>query len=640
MARTWVAVLCLAGLVEACSSKPTVPEPSGTVSPSGLTVLQDTPNSLVLRWTAPTAPFDSYIIEVSDVVHPYQQVGDPFPSSWTGLRLSTQNPFPEMIHLYFRLTAISGGKPLGPAATADFLEPLRDLGAAVTYGDGGIVVSWVTQSTVADRIEISRRSFRLPDGPGTSPPSVVSVPLTPSTWVDTALDEATSYQYVLTLRAGPNSGSPVTATTATPLLPPLNLALTPRGGGVDLRWTNQSTAATRITILRFAGLVGGAGGPIASLAPDAGSYRDVPPVPGLYTYSVETHRQGYESAGISNSGLAPPNGALRFDGNVLPVEQGIEAVRNKAGEWTVCGSDGVVDLSGHRPSFPPSGYFGPPCVMLDPSDQPHHLFEDFVDAGTALSVSQAWFDGSQWQTEEIVSGTGVGGPWLALDSRGEAHAVWQIYDENNQPVSFHYAHRTAAGWIQEPVAITPVGREFPMDMQVGGDGVVHVVTGPTLAHLERATDAGWRREALPVTWGATEQPAAVHLRTLQGSNLLLAFVWDDWTKAGDRLEVLTRVDGSWSGPEVVATRDLDTTYKEFRAAVDPTSGRTGLTFSIPDVAFTPGAPSLYVRTDGGWSTTAIGDDNTVVMGLAFDPDGGIHGLEYLGQFDATFDEVP
>jgi hypothetical protein len=643
--RAHITMGLMAGALAGCPSTPP-PAPTGTVSPSGLSVTQETVNSLILRWTRPSMPFDSYTLEVSDVVHPFQQIGGPIPASWDGVTLSSQTPFPELLHLYFRLTAIAGGQPLGPAATAEFLEPLRALDATATYVDGGIVVSWLTASTAANGVEISRQHFRLPEAPGSSPPSVTEVPLTPASYLDTDLEEATSYQYTVTLRAGAGRGTPSIATATSPLLPPIDLVTTPRAGGVDLQWTNQSAAATGLVVLRSAGIPSEPGESIATLAADAGSYRDVPPVPGLYTYRVETRRSGYVPGGVSGGVFAPPGGALLFDAALLPAQQGLEAVRNTSGEWTVCGSDGVLDLSGHRPPLP-SGGGASPCVLLDPAQQPHHPEAVFVGAGTAMTFLQAWFDGTQWLTEQIVSGPGVGSPWFALDSQGQAHAIWQIFDENNQPVSFHYARRTAGAWIAEPVPLAPAGYEFPLDVAVDGSGVVHVVTYPALDHLQRANDAGWSRESLPLNWGATERPPVAHLRVIGTSDLLLAFVWNDWLKPGDRLEVLARVDGGWSSPEVVASRNLESPDKGFRMAVMPAGERTALTFSSPHSDTSPGWTTLFVRTDGDWSRTAIGDDNSLVMGLGFDSQGKLHGLELIQdprsgtfQFDATFDEVP
>jgi len=265
----------------------------------------------------------------------------------------------------------------------------------------------------------------------------------------------------------------------------------------------------------------------------------------------------------------------------------------------------------------------------------------------------AWFDGVQWQEEQIVSGTGVGTPYLALDPQGLWHAVWETYDENNQAVSLHYARRTAGGWVSEPVGILPAGDEFPLDMAVDGSGVVHLVTYPSLDHLQRAPDAGWSRESLPVTWGPTERPPVAHLRIVGTSDLLLAFVWNDWLKPGDRLEVLSRVDGGWSSPEIVASRDLEEPDKGFQFATAPGTGRTALTFSTPATYSAHGSTTLFVRTDGGWSRTAVGDETSVVMGLEFDALSELHGLEAIGaagpnqygalgtvQFDATFDEAP
>src|SRR5262249_32813390 len=146
-------------------------------------------------------------------------------------------------------------------------------------------------------------------------------------------------------------------------------------------------------------------------------------------------------------------------------------------------SDGVLDLSGHRPPLPPFGLGAAlPCILLDPAQQPHVPQAVFVGTGTAMTVSHVWFDGTQWRTEQIVSGPGVRSSWLALDRQGQAHAVWEIYDGTNQPVSFHYARRTAGVWIEEPVALVPDGYEFPLDVRVDGSGVVHVVTYPSLDH--------------------------------------------------------------------------------------------------------------------------------------------------------------
>src|SRR5262249_2560327 len=201
--------------------------------------------------------------------------------------------------------------------------------------------------------------------------------------------------------------------------------------------------------------------------------------------------------------------------------------------------------------------------------------------------------------------------------------------------------------VDDPGTVHPDGYEFPLDVRVDGSGVVHVVTYPSLDHLQRATDGGWSREKLPLTWGTTERPPAAHLQVIGTSDLLLAFVWNDWMKPGDRLEFLARVDGGWSRPEIVASRDLETPYKEFRMAAMPGGQRTALTFSSPHSDTAPGWTTLFVRTDGGWSRTAIGDDTSLVMGLGFDSQGKLHGLEILQdpllgtfQFDATFDEVP
>ena len=77
---------------------------------------------------------------------------------------------PEAVHLRFALSAIRQGQPIGPAATVDFIEPLLavwDLGALLV--DGGILLTWRSNSLRAEQVEIVRVHLEAADG-GTPDP--------------------------------------------------------------------------------------------------------------------------------------------------------------------------------------------------------------------------------------------------------------------------------------------------------------------------------------------------------------------------------------------------------------------------------------------------------------------------------------
>src|SRR5262249_8043510 len=150
------------------------------------------------------------------------------------------------------LTSLSHGSPIGPPATAQFTEPLRQLSADATLVKNGIQLNWYTQSTLADRVEV-RRSHREPSGNIVDDPSAAGTyPLSQTSRLDTDIIEATTYVYTFTLKAGQVSAPPTVARAGTYRL--TDLVARVHAGNVELHWTNHIGTATEIQVVRGQGL--------------------------------------------------------------------------------------------------------------------------------------------------------------------------------------------------------------------------------------------------------------------------------------------------------------------------------------------------------------------------------------------------
>jgi hypothetical protein len=635
-------VLCAA--LFACSSKDSGPT-SETVTPTGFIVEGLSPFTLLLSWEPPTAPFDGYRLEVTDGSQPLQQIGtELIPPAEKAVRLVSRSGIPEAVHLRFALTAIRQGQPIGPAAIADFIEPLLavyDLGALLV--DGGILLTWKSGSLRAEQVEIFRVHLEAADGgpPDRGFPVVQGASSTSYLdALDPVLSEGSNYLYSVILHGASTVSNPTTVQASVPLLSPTELSVIGRASGVDLSWKSPSRAATELVLERAEGFAN-AYLELVHLPADAGSYRDVPPSPGVYSYLLEARRPGSQPGWLANSGVAPPRGDLLFDAALVDGPIGSTAVRDASGRWTVCGGqDGVADLTGQRTAFVPSGlrYWATPCVLLDSGGLPHAVYGTAPTNLSSETLWHAWFDGTTWQTEEIATrAIGFGYPAFAVDDSGGVHVVWQQWGMNPAQ-GFEYAHRTAGGWPTEEPGLPLTSSEFIWDLQVDRSGTVHVLMAPELDLLERAPGGAWSNALIPVgvaDAGLAPLPAYGQIRLRGDADLTVFFVRNG-------IEIATRRDGGWSVPEPVAPHLMAFTLPIFVAAAAREGSRLAVAFESSD------QQTLFIEGPGGSLRVNLGGTEPYVAGLSFDADGGLHGLQYLSNIlpshtdwlhYGTFDEV-
>ena len=621
--------------------EPSAPVTPPTVTPRDLRVTYLAPTQLLLTWIDPATQHDGDRLEYAVPGGPFQQIGNLIPAYQNGVGLKWQSDLPELVVLIFRLTAMRQGSPIGPAATVQFTEPLRPLSAIATVVGDGIQVNWSTTSTLADRIEVRRAHHREPSTVVVDDPSAAGTyPLSQNSRLDTDILDAMTYVYTLTLKAGQVSGDPATAQAVTYPAPPTDLVALVHAGNVELHWTNRTSAATEVQVLRGQGLQpGGYLDLVAHLAPDAGSYREQAPGSGQFTYTVSAQIPVYGTATAWASVDVVPS-SIHVDTELVRRGRGpFGAALHPSGEWLLCRSTPGID------PFPPDDRdaglaipgiefqgdrWADPCLLLDGSGLPHSVFSA---AGT---VYHAWFDGSVWATEQIVArpSDGFWSLRATLDSHDSLHVVWQLagfYPD----AGFEYAHRFDGGWVTESVpSIAIPADDTPLDVAVDRSDTVHVLWAPRLDHLQRSAAGTWSLEQIPVALGNGERIGDSMF--LPGLSTGPAVLFTRIPSSGDSHSIeLTTLDArSWSAPELVSSTQGHGSWLIAATSADGTRLATTMA---------EGPREVFVRGDAGWTSFDLGATSTAwVLGLALDDQDRLHWLESsdVYEFFERLDETP
>ena len=630
------------GLLLACSSSaPVTQGPAPIVTPSGFKATYLAANRVLLTWASPTKQFDSYRLEVRTSTGDFQEIGLVGVGE-VRLIVESSTDIPELLVLFFRLTALYQGVPIGPGATVQFTEPLRYFSASVVFANGQVLVAWSSSSKLADRVEVRRSHYREPAGVAVADP-VREFPVSANGFVDTDIGEATTYLYEFTLWAGDVPGDPYRWSVVTEVAPPTDLVARAHAGSVELQWKNHTTAATEIQIIRCCDEVTpGSSSVIARLPPDAGAYRDGRPDAGLFSYMVMPQVPVYGTA-FAQAWADVLLPTARLDTEIQPGPHPPYAVFHPSGEWLLCGEEEIVPLPPDGPdggsAIPPSRLGGvdswvSPCLQLDGAQRPHVVFATRADLGVTLH--HAWFDGNRWNSEEIVTRGGFSGARFGVDRHGGVHLVW-VQAAMYPDVGFEYAHAADGGWVAASLpGISLAPDDVLLNLAVDESDVLHVLLGPRLDHLRRSAAGAWSLERIPVNLDAGEEIRQAAFLSAGPDGSSVFFTRGRVAASGETLEVVTSAGAAWSAPVLIASNDG---YPHWLITANSPDGRRLL------VTWANSTGTFFENGDAGWRPTSLGGYAAFIAGLGLDAEAHLHVLERMGPpvgdgYYERFDEAP
>ena len=338
------------------------------------------------------------------------------------------------------------------------------------------------------------------DGPWTE---IAAVNPTSGRFVDTSAEEGGSYFYLLQWRAGAIDGrSSIVNSLAAPLRPPTNLIALPTGDLVDLSWSNQTSRATEIAVLRAdAASDAIPNQAVALLSPLATSFTDTSVPPGPHTYRVEARAPQVTAGGRNVVVITPPpasSGGWTADVRVvgsLPTQVLLDSQGRLASSSIYFG---LVERSDH-PSWSPHPLQG--SLLLDPADRIHNVQARLLTpGGSTYAIVHEWLEAESWHTEEMTRFEGLNVLTFDLDPSG--HPVAALSTGN--PQAIRIVRWTGAGYQAIDVSLALPSGIFMESLWVGvgPDGVIHVIGQSTTTAYGRF-DGSWSSEAVDLPPGSS-----------------------------------------------------------------------------------------------------------------------------------------
>lgn len=612
-------------------------------TPGDLTVSSsDDFDRVLLSWTAPAGGAEGYRVQGRVGSSDFQTLAGLVSGPTAAVDLSPSTP--EETDLDFRVLAVRGSSESAPSNVAHMHRGLRpaDSLSAEPVANGEIALAWTGGSAVADRIVLERAAA--PDG-GAAPVWASLVELVPGTTssVDGSPDPEGIFLYRLRFAKG-SEQSPwrQTASTTGVLVAPSGLSAEGQPTTITLTWTDHGHGAAELVVLRAAGAaLPGAFTEIAHLAPDATSLVDAVPASGLYAYRVvaRTLRGTAASTAPVFAGTSAVTGSLVLAPSFLTMPAGPVRAQDGQGSWFVAGGqygpDSVFRQSGGvwvSKTFAVAATrdLALPVLQVDAAAHPHVMFlREVIQGGSTFAVTHDWFDGVDWQEEELfrqtVANSYGANVTFAVDSSAGLHVIWSSAPTSHDMA---YVHRQGGSWVFESLdVVSPEAVGIgPVKLLLDAAGNPNVLLGASarVVHLSRGAGGAWSSEDVP-TGPVSAGPYDFLGGVIGASSDLSVFSeYDDVTTY--ELHVEHEAAGLWGAPEILGSRPFSTAARA-AVAIDRPGGRIAATYAL----LASDGLLLLVNGGQGWNSTVLPASGMEAPTLGFDPTGRLYVLQRLNE---------
>lgn len=617
-------------------------------SPVDVRASADPAGEVLVTWEAPANGADGYDVQARVAPADFRRANSTTIAA-TGKYLTFSTTLdalsvPELSSIEFRVLAYKGTAPPSISAVTSTSAPLlRSELVLATSEDGVERLTLTNHSKAADHLHVDRlHSFDL-NLLIWNTTSMGDFPVGTTSIVDDAPPEGSVVYYAATYSKGSASAYSVSNKCFAALRPPSGLTAAVAGQSISLSWANHSAAATKIVVLRSAGLnTSGAGIEVATLSPSSQTWTDTVPNPGYYTYSLEARTSLGSSAmatPVMAGTLPPPNGlSLTSSIHRMPVAR--QALRGDSGAWYFAQEmqDGhpliYLPVNTAWNATTPSGanQLVAPYLALDAREHPHTIFLSGAPGTHPQSLLRGWHDGNAWQTEAIaqrdINSSFFPGIAWRLDSTGFPRLIWSVGDYT-QPQTLEFAFRETGGtWSIEPVNLpqakqTFSGRSFQFFLDATDTPHLLIDDLFTVYHGVRTGSGTWTWDnlgdlgqgqffKLPSEAGFGNGPGDFTL-------FLLRIAPGTYDK---ELVLLSRTSGTWQTADPVFHPAYDTLTLTW--AKSPTGDR---------LAFFNGSHAgtrVVIGTKGSWMTHILDANPGSNAFPAFDPLGHFHLLCQVG----------
>ncbi|HEY3450613.1 MAG TPA: fibronectin type III domain-containing protein [Myxococcales bacterium] len=552
---------------------------------------------------------------------------------------------PELAVVAFRVRAfdLHRTSDFGPAATLAW-PPAGPHGLTFVMEGDAVRLTW-SSSQKAETTELERGVLDPATHEVATWEPLATLPITRETYLDATAAEGTDYAYRMTLAVGTNRSWPAQAHFTPPIRVPLDLRASPGCKKVVLAWTNRSSAATGLVILRGQGAdSSNLMQPIAQLPATATSYEDLSAGAAWYTYALEVQAadDSARTGPVTVLTLPDPTN-LSLVSSLPDLPEAAFARRTSTGGWVLGGEDLwwepvlYVFADDAWATLVPSGdtQWAQPYFLLDARDRPQLVFvQRSGPNGQAFDIVHGWTDetGQVLQTEKIatrvLARANASSLAFAVDGAGGMHVVWASEPSGSDP-DFEYATNATGTWKVEALPDTGLtsystaALRLCVDPQGGLHAVVDQFSKLLLA--ERPAGGDWTWEQVSTGDGSGGQ-AFYKGETAQcacpaASDFRVFFGLTASSNSAYETVLAHKSNGAWMAPQIIATQPNHGT-PGLRVAVRPDGLRQAVRVSSADGVM------LYVDDGAGWKPTLVGPISGPEPSLGFKPDGSLYLLEH------------
>jgi len=597
------------------------------------------PYQASLTWTPPTTPVDGFDLEGRLKGQTFTQLNTSLiPSSANAATLTFTEVPPELASLEFRMRSQQGGAFSNYSNTAAFTVPLNPVTYLLPTASADtlqISVTWAQASSLATQVVLDRSTADASGQPTNTWTHLADLAPASGTWIDTDVQESVVYVYRATNTDGATSSAPTLSygQFVGPFAP-TGFAGVPAVGGVSLSWTNHSTSATGIQILRTPAAAAGSN-VLATLAPSATSYLDSGLAPGQYTYAIEvTDGVRITQGGSAVSAPLNPAGAPVLQGTALATVPDLAntAVLTASGSWIAGRAQyGLFSI------YPPPGaawnswtvtdaaLVGLGFLAADAQGAPHMAYGSTTTAATLpKALVHTWFDGQGWSSEKITDYDGSGSglqPVLHIDPSGNPKVLVTGGIGAQSWADLRYLSRTGGIWASEAVGASlggAQGLQMPMfGLDPAGGPHLLLIQNASLLDVTRASDGTWSSTTVTDPSFTAPLPPGTCL-WLDNDNAWFIFENITYTLPGyAQIRAKAKVAGVWQPSILVDSFD---NFPTWSAAITPDGARLAVAISADR------GPLVYLRNAQGWTGASIPApvEYNPTLGTGFDSGGRLH----------------
>lgn len=624
------------------------PAPSALLPPANFAATQGAVfDEVSFHWSPAGGGITGYEAEGRLGSGAWESLGTPIPPDAIGGTITFDPGVPELTSFTFHIRSVRGTERSAWSPDAPYLRSLRPPEAfTVTAGADPETFSlaWIRRSTANTGTRIER-ALRDANGIPGAYVMAADLPAGATAYTDSVVAETASYQYRVRHTAGTVTGMEALGTSpVSALRTPTDFRTQNGVGSVGLQWTNRSTVATGITVLRVDGGTAPTPPPsvIAQLPPTASSYLDAGLGAGTYTYTLEFRSPSQIRQTPSFAGFSLPASGWTVSPLFLPSHVRLQGRDGRWYGWengygtgqTILYRSAGPDWEAH--TFPLGTWaLLEPGVLVDGLGHPHaaYAWRDPALLSGPMELRHTWHDGATWReetaTSRVLNFSASRDPRFALAGDGTPHLFWSSYDGGGQGI-LEYAVKEGGAWVIQAItslAWTSLNAVGLTAFQVAGEGTAYlalglpstnVATGQLL--LQRRPPGGsWSEEPVPAPGIQPGVGDPLVLMPTGASQVdLLYNVWDLSDAATPWHVTTLRKSGTWGLPVTVFRLPNSGYQLRLTAALDSTGAR----MAVPQWLAT-----LHLRDpmSGDWRSLAF--PATHGFGpVWFDPAGHLHVL--------------